>query len=282
LAGSKPAEWLLYSDTLHLATLWKLTRRDGAGLRITDHDKEILFDGETYTPVTGVDTSARQKIADLSANNQELVGVISDDRITDADLRAKRYHGATLEEMLVDWTNPASGAIRRSRYFLTEISYDGDQWKAQVGGLGVILAQSVGGQYTRHCRWSLGDSMCRVNLAALSVTGSVGTVRVPRRTFESTELASAADGAYSLGVLDWTGGANEGQRSMVKLSVHGTGLVELYEQTVYPVEQGDTFSVAPGCDRTHTTCKERFNNLLNFGGFPTIPGTNKAQQTPDV
>jgi hypothetical protein len=32
--------------------------------------------------------------------------------------------------------------------------------------------------------------------------------------------------------------------------------------------------IAPGCDLRRDTCAGRFNNLLNFGGFPDIPGRN--------
>ena len=30
----------------------------------------------------------------------------------------------------------------------------------------------------------------------------------------------------------------------------------------------------PGCDRTLATCKGRFANQINYGGFPWIPGQN--------
>jgi hypothetical protein len=32
--------------------------------------------------------------------------------------------------------------------------------------------------------------------------------------------------------------------------------------------------IAPGCDLLCDTCKAKFGNLLNFGGFPDIPGRN--------
>ena len=45
------------------------------------------------------------------------------------------------------------------------------------------------------------------------------------------------------------------------------------------VEKGDTGTVAlidmaPGCDLRRDTCAAKFGNLLNFGGFPDIPGRN--------
>ena len=32
--------------------------------------------------------------------------------------------------------------------------------------------------------------------------------------------------------------------------------------------------IAPGCDLRRDTCASRFDNLLNFGGFPDISGRN--------
>jgi hypothetical protein len=34
---------------------------------------------------------------------------------------------------------------------------------------------------------------------------------------------------------------------------------------------GDTFTAYPGCDKTQNTCTSKFNNLVNFGGFPYVP-----------
>ena len=36
----------------------------------------------------------------------------------------------------------------------------------------------------------------------------------------------------------------------------------------------DLHQIAPGCDLRRDTCKAKFGNLLNFGGFPDIPGRN--------
>ena len=41
-------------------------------------------------------------------------------------------------------------------------------------------------------------------------------------------------------------------------------------------EPGDTFSVFAGCDKTFATCKAKFDNALNFRGFPHLPGNDAA------
>lgn len=34
-----------------------------------------------------------------------------------------------------------------------------------------------------------------------------------------------------------------------------------------------------GCDKIHTTCKDKFNNLNNFGGFPFMPAKNPTSRS---
>ena len=37
---------------------------------------------------------------------------------------------------------------------------------------------------------------------------------------------------------------------------------------------GTAISLYPGCDHTRETCKAKFDNLLNYGGFDWIPAKN--------
>lgn len=42
------------------------------------------------------------------------------------------------------------------------------------------------------------------------------------------------------------------------------------------IDVGTTYTITRGCNREWTTCKNVFNNLLNFRGFPFVPGIEKA------
>jgi Phage conserved hypothetical protein BR0599/6-hydroxymethylpterin diphosphokinase MptE-like len=50
----------------------------------------------------------------------------------------------------------------------------------------------------------------------------------------------------------------------------------------YTIRIGDVFTVYPGCDKSASACKAKFDNIINHRGFPLIPGSNKALQTPDA
>jgi hypothetical protein len=64
----------------------------------------------------------------------------------------------------------------------------------------------------------LGDHRCQVDLAALTVPGSVASA-TDRRTFTTSDVTDplpGASGLYNGGVLAWTAGANAGLRMEVK------------------------------------------------------------------
>jgi uncharacterized phage protein (TIGR02218 family) len=47
-----------------------------------------------------------------------------------------------------------------------------------------------------------------------------------------------------------------------------------------PILPGDTFIVTAGCDKRFATCHDRFNNIVNFRGFPHVPGNDFVVRYP--
>lgn len=54
----------------------------------------------------------------------------------------------------------------------------------------------------------------------------------------------------------------------------GTAAIELWQALPEPLATGNSFVVTAGCDKRFATCKNRFNNAVNFRGFPHIPGND--------
>jgi len=48
------------------------------------------------------------------------------------------------------------------------------------------------------------------------------------------------------------------------------------------VQVGDTYTAKPGCDKSAEICKTKFDNFINFGGFPDVPGQDRIASTPDA
>lgn len=75
------------------------------------------------------------------------------------------------------------------------------------------------------------------------------------------------------GVLTWTSGLNAGLSFEVKN--YYPGYVYLMDAAPYPIQTADTYSMTAGCDLVLTTCISRFNNVVNFRGFPHVPGIDR-------
>lgn len=278
---SAPISALLIRGSHRFATTWRIDRADGVTFRFTDHNRSLLVDGDLYTPAGGFNASARDRQEGLSPQNLEATGVITDDAITEADLRGGKYRRAVVTERLLDWKYPWVGDVVRNSYLIRETTWDGEKWQGAIESLLAKLQTSVGDTYERRCRWQrLGDSDCGVNLAPFTVTGSVASVVTARKKI-TTAVTSQADGYFDDGRLVWTSGANDGLVSDVKAYLQ-VGTITLHVETPLAIAVGATFSLVPGCDRQESTCKNRFVNFPNFGGFPHIPGNDDFFKTPSA
>jgi len=264
-----------------LATCWKIERADGVIFYFTDSSVSVDLGGHTYTPVGGFDASARQTKSTLSGENLEVVGIISSDAITADDLRAGLFREAKVTETLIDWRYPWAGAIATCIYWIAETRFTEERWEAQVQGLTRWLDPLIGGVYTRNCRHKLGDNLCQVNLAAYTESGAVASIVTAKFSFTTSSPLSAAAPAFDYGKLVWTSGDNNGVTSEIKKET-GNSTLELQLPTPFDIKIGDSFDATQGCDKLVDTCKTRFSNFDNYGGFPLIPGNDKMMQAPSV
>jgi uncharacterized phage protein (TIGR02218 family) len=58
-------------------------------------------------------------------------------------------------------------------------------------------------------------------------------------------------------------------------------VLTLAEAPVRAMAVGDAFAVVAGCDKLAATCRAKFANLINFRGFPTIPGDETMVRYPN-
>lgn len=83
-----------------------------------------------------------------------------------------------------------------------------------------------------------------------------------------------ATSAFSLGYMKFTSGLNINLVRTIKQST-GTGPDDTFMVLMSPLPNtpqiGDTLIAYEGCDKTQSTCVNKFGNLNNFGGFPYIP-----------
>lgn len=278
-AASAPLTALLVNGVHRWATCWKIERTDNVVYFLTDHDRPVTVDGDEYTPVASPSASARQKTEGLGrVMDVEVRGYIDTNVISDDDLRAGRFRGAKITEFVVDWRFPWAGKFQTLVYWIRETTFDRESWSAQCEGLLGRMKNKVGQVLNRTCRHTLGDSGCGVNLGPLTVVAAVNAIVDDRVEFSTTGL-SEPDGYYDGGLLTWGTGSNSNIPCEVKSYKVTGGVIRLQLLTPFTVNPGDGFTLIPGCDKNLTTCKDKFNNVVNFGGFPTLVGVDKQFST---
>lgn len=148
---------------LTLATCWTITRTDGVVLHLTDHDRDVVFGGDTYAAATGVDRTAIKSGSDLSADNLEVDGILAG-AITAEDLEKGLYDFASVEIFSVNWQDPdGHGKIQHRVGNLGEVKTRDQGYEVELRGLNQLLGRRRGKLASAACRADLGSPLVNVN-----------------------------------------------------------------------------------------------------------------------
>jgi uncharacterized phage protein (TIGR02218 family) len=273
----------LDGGTTRLCRCWLVRRRDGVAFGFTDHDRDLAFDGVSYRASSGMDASALQAATGLSVDNAQAIGALSDAGVSEEDVRAGRYDGAEIWHWLVDWERPDLRVLLFRGSF-GEIRRADGAFEVELRGLAEALNAPVGRSILRTCDRALGDARCRFDLAqpGFACVGKVSAVS-GGAALVASGLGGFADGWFARGTLTWLAGANAGETAAVKTDRRqpaGTRRIALWQAPGRAALPGDRFRVVAGCDKRMETCRGKFDNLLNFRGFPMIPGDDWVTAYP--
>lgn len=274
------------------AQTWTITRTDGEVFAFTSLDRPLTFRGVAHLPCASLSATATEQSTSIGQNgSMELLGIISEVGISERDLYNGLFDFARFEIWMVPWDN-AGGEIpfRLLGGTTGTMSHGLDGFKFEVLTASAQLRQrGLLEVFSPSCRYGFGnsrDARCPVDLVALTVTGSATTTTLPaasnaatRRVLIDSTRAEAA-GYFDLGILTFTTGANAGASSEIK-RFEG-GVFVLWSPLLFPIEVGDAYSATPGCNKTTEDHLKYNADLLDFGGFPDVPGSDAINQSPDA
>ena len=264
----------LDDGTTTLSWCWRISRADGVALGFTDHDRSLSFDSTEFEPESGFAASEIRSGSDLAVDAQDATGVLTSDRITETDILDGRWDNAAVELWRVNWADTSQRVLLR-RGAVGQIRRGRMAFVAEVRSLAHLLGQTVGRTFQAGCDAALGDARCGIDLenAVNRGTGMV-TDLLRDRAFLASGLSAFEAGWFTAGTLTWTSGANAGR--VTEVLSHGVtdaiATLTLLEAPVRPITEGDSFIARAGCDKRIATCGAKFANVVNFRGFPSIPG----------
>lgn len=92
------------------------------------------------------------------------------------------------------------------------------------------------------------------------------------KTFVATGM-TGGDDVFRTGQIVWLSGNNAGTKNVIRLWDGTSKQVKTYFRQPGVIQTGDRFMYIRGCQkRIVEDCKTTFNNVINFRGFPHIPG----------
>ena len=266
----------LATGTTTLCYCWRLTRPDAVVLGFTEHDNDLVYAGTTFSAASGFTASQIEQSLDLSVDNMTAAGALSSATLTEADLLAGRYDDAIVELFWVNWADTRQG-ITIAAGNLGEVTRTGLAFSAEFRSIANRLNQKIGTTCERYCSARLGDDRCKVDLTATTYRGTTAAETAGLISeITMSGLGGYAADWFTSGTLTFTDGANTGLPIDIKahLRTSGIDILQLWGPTPFAVAIGDTATVTAGCRKSLTACRVKFDNVVNFRGFPHIPGAD--------
>jgi len=261
---------------------WAVVRGDGVSYGFTDHDRSIAFEGVDFKADSGLTAKALQQTSGLAVDNSEALGAISDAAITEEDIAAGRFDGSEVRAWLVNWAD-VDQRMLQFRGTIGELRRSGGAFQAELRGLTEVLNQPQGRVYQKPCTAVLGDKNCRF---AFDVPGYVTELPVEEieeaRIFRFAEISGFEERWFEYGRFVVLSGEAAGLVGVIKTD-HQTDdgrEIELWEGFRAKITAGDLVRIEAGCDKRDKTCRLKFNNFLNYRGFPDIPGEDWLMSYP--
>lgn len=149
----------LAGDVLTTCLCWKLVRKDGEIVCLTDHDRAVEWQGRVHEPGIAVESGRFDTAGGLKPGRSAGAGALSSEAITEADLAAGLWNGTRVTVYRVDWELPEYGVLVWTGY-LSEITHHETGFEAELVSLKADLERPVGRIYSRRCDARLGDERC--------------------------------------------------------------------------------------------------------------------------
>lgn len=228
----------------------------------TTSRKSVLYQTQVYEPWamkrSAIEVSREynknQITITVPSNNALALQIMRNPPETLVTLTILRYHEGD-NEYATFWTGRITGVKIRSQ-------------EAEISAEQVYTALRAQGRrktYSTQCAWTLYKIGCGVNQDAYRSTGTITAV-------SGTQIGSAAFGMQPDGFF--VGGKMEveidGEIVYRRIDGH-VGAQVIINAPIPALVSGLTVNAYPGCNHTYQQCMERFNNSINYGGFPWKP-----------
>jgi uncharacterized phage protein (TIGR02218 family) len=250
--------------------IYHIWQEGGAGSHwyYTSGDVAVVYGGHTYEPAPikrdTIQFREGDEVSTLSLTASDLTGPIA----TYISSNPVDLYWIELRKFFRDQVTPAALVLFIGQ--IKSVSMNGAEASVECVGFERMFNEPIPRfRYGPQCNWTLFDGRCGLNRASYKVTGTV-TIEPGSRdlVLVAAALSGHEDGYFTLGVAETATAQrlitnHDGDEATIRFAIGG--LVD-----------GASVDFYPGCDGRMETCREKFNNLIRFGGHPYVPLDNPA------
>jgi uncharacterized phage protein (TIGR02218 family) len=255
----------LEGSSTTLATLVKITRTDGEVFGFTNHDLPLTFDNVTYSAALAIMPTQITNTAGLSV---------------DESIERGDWDFSEFTVSLCNWADTSITPVTLRRGEFGRVTRRGSFYVVEMLGLMVRLQRTVGRQLLPTCDVKrLGDSRCTKNLTSFTHTATVTAVTDRTQFTCGGTIASQTAPYFRRGTVLFNDGDLAGKE--FNIAEHpSAGVLVLDIDAPLEIAVGVSVTAVRGCDRQFETCRTVFDNVVNFRGFPHVPGRDKLIGEP--
>ena len=251
----------------------------GSPIYLTRHVRDLVMSGHTYLSASGYDFTGYSASANLAPAMVDVEGIAGLAGIGFDEITSGIFDNARCYLFATTWNNPVEDEEPIVASILGKTTLMDRRYRIEEMALIDALNQSAGKTYTAACPKTFGGQEyagCKVALGPLTVTGTLSAV-TDRSIMRDSTLAEAAD-YFAYGTLQLTSGANAGLKPIEVKRHEADGTIEVFEPFYYLPVAGDAYSLIPGCRKRLEDCRDKWNNVINFGGFSNVPTSSQYAQ----
>lgn len=248
--------------------LYHIWQDGGSHWRYTDGDISVTFDGDVYSPATlsrtGSKYDTQLEVTSLTINASYVETPI---------LEFIAINPIELLWLSVSKLHREQSPLEADVVFIGQIksaSFQGAAAALTCVGFEHFLQMSVPRwRYQLTCNHILFDAKCSLLETSYKTTATV-TLDATKTILTSATFSGQADNYFTGGKLVF------GSEKRTIVDHTGSNVKLMYKMKA--LEDNDSVDAYPGCDGNVDTCKDKFNNIINFLGFPFIPQENPAMR----
>ena len=246
--------------------------RGGLVVRLAAYPFDLVMsNGAVYQSAAGMSASSFSAETGFAASVVDIEGFIGFCGITRDALASGVFDGALAYAFMTDFLNPVEDEQEIVSSICGKTTIEDDRYRIEEMALIDLLNQTAGESISPSCRNVFGGQEyggCKINLAAITVTGTLTHVSGPLVIRDSAR-AEGADN-FGFGSIRFTSGANAGLAD-IRIDAHAAdGTLTLAQAPYYPLAVGDTYELEPGCRRRLIDC-QRHGNVRRMKAFLYVP-----------